>query len=100
MLTEIDRIKMLGPMETYQYLLAEPEAPEALRKKMRWGFLNPPIDIYEVESLRLKGKKGMIIHRNKAFKLADLFTDLERRMIPVKQWLIEQQELTPAASAR
>lgn len=100
MITEIDRIKMLGPMQTYQYLLMEEDAPEQLKKDMRWGFMIPPIDIYEIEGLRVKGKKGKVLFRNKAFSMTDILTDLEKRMIPAKKWLVEQAELKPIARSR
>lgn len=98
MLTEVERIKQLGPMETYNELVCNPEAPKSIRDFMRTG--NNGIDIYELDELTVKRKIGIVLYRGESYWLKDVYSDLEERMLLAKKWMIKQLEEEPIARGR
>lgn len=78
-----------------QYMTETEEYPdlEETYNKARFG-IQLKFDIYDYinEMVKMKEKTGKILYRGRTINISDFWTELEKRNILIKKWLIENTE--------
>lgn len=97
-----EKIRGMGLKEAYNFITSHPELPTETHNQVRFGFLVPRIDVYDYlnGTLLMKGKTGEVVYRGHAFTLEDIYTDMEKRLSIIKEWLINKYKRTSITASR
>lgn len=97
-----EKIRGMGLKEAYNFITSHQDLPSNIHEQVRFGFLQPRIDIYDYlnSTLLMKGKTGEVVYRGHAFTLEVVYTDMEKRQKIMKEWLIDKYKRTTITMSR
>lgn len=87
-----ERIRTMDLKQAYNFMVTDENVPTGLKEKARFGFMKPGIDIYDYfnSNFMVKKKRGEVLHNGRRFKITDIYTDMEKRLVLIKKYLIKE----------
>lgn len=96
-----ERIRLMNLNEIYHFIIGEKDLDDKTRRKLRYG-MDIRVDIYDYfnGSIMEKKKKGICVIQGRVFKTEDINTEMEKRLLLAREWLLNKYEKGTPVRAR